>query len=698
MKPLRNLLFFLILALTLAISACGGGGGGGGGGSSGGGDEGGGGDEEVVPEKPELSDLELWPEGDTIYALNGNSLGLELTAYAKEGGVEWKFLEEGEDGSTLTASGAYALFRPDVTDTTERNYTIRVTSIATGESRETVVNVIPGPNVENGELRVSSQNRTYRLGDTMDSYLASDSSTVPHISADVTWSVSPAEGATLVERAGSAMDRNRVADFTATESGLYTITATLPAVGNSPAKTATAYVTVTPEVPIKISVKDGKRTFLAGKDEEICGVEVNSGRFTSSFAGDYETVAPPISGRKVEGNCFLFHPNPGSEGKYTVTFRSSVDTSQSVEVPITVLPEVLVTIDPPLADINVGDSVDLTAEVSGGDGSRGVAWHLASSGTAATLTVVNDGAGRSARFSAAEEGIYTVLVTSTEDENKSAFARITVGLASTDIVEDLGGGVSLTMKKVEGGTFEMGCDSSTMVGCTTSNTASRNTRHSVTLGSGFYIGESEVTQAQWYAVMGDDKVGDVPRHLRIEGCGKSGGNNGHDNGTSDELPMYCVSWTEAQEFIDRLNTKTGNKFNFRLPTEAEWEYAASGGKESHAFLFAGSNSINAVAWWANNIPAAGTQTQPVKGKYPNELGLYDMTGNVWEWVNDRSAAFTADSVVDPQGPETGSNRTVRGGGSSETSLAWLYVYRRDFYHESDYRNNTLGFRLAFTSP
>lgn len=157
--------------------------------------------------------------------------------------------------------------------------------------------------------------------------------------------------------------------------------------------------------------------------------------------------------------------------------------------------------------------------------------------------------------------------------------------------------------------------------------------HKVTLSS-FYICKYEVTQALWRAVMGSN-----PSDFK-----------------GDNLPVECVSWNDCQTFINRLNSYTGR--NFRLPTEAEWEFAARGGNYSRHYKYSGSNYISDVAWYDDN---SGNRTHPVGTKQANELGLYDMSGNVWEWCNDWYGSYNSYSQTDPTGPSSGSGRVARGG-------------------------------------
>ena len=208
-------------------------------------------------------------------------------------------------------------------------------------------------------------------------------------------------------------------------------------------------------------------------------------------------------------------------------------------------------------------------------------------------------------------------------------------------------GVNFTMKLVETGIFVGDNDSLVLpfaffLGECTFQMGSKDSDayrdekpvHSVTL-SNYYIGETEVTQALWKAVMGSN-----PSYFK-----------------GDNMPVEQVSWNDCQEFIRKLNQKTGK--NFRLPTEAEWEYAARGGKKSKGYKYAGSNTIDNVAWYTQTTNDIGTK--PVKTKSPNELGLYDMSGNVWEWCSNWYGRYSSGSQINPQGSSSGSGRVLRGG-------------------------------------
>jgi formylglycine-generating enzyme required for sulfatase activity len=216
------------------------------------------------------------------------------------------------------------------------------------------------------------------------------------------------------------------------------------------------------------------------------------------------------------------------------------------------------------------------------------------------------------------------------------------------------------MVYIEGGTFTMGCTAEQGSDCYDNEKPA----HSVTLSS-FYIGKYEVTQAQWKAVMGNN-----PSYFK-----------------GDNLPVEQVSWDDAQAFIRKLNQKTGK--DYRLPTEAEWEYAARGGKQSHGYKYCGGNTPDNVAWYCDN---SDSKTRPVGTKQANELGIYDMSGNVWEWCSDWYAAYSSNAQTNPQGAASGSNR-VHCGGSWYAYAGRCRVSSRGL-HAPGYRSDGLGFRLA----
>lgn len=202
-------------------------------------------------------------------------------------------------------------------------------------------------------------------------------------------------------------------------------------------------------------------------------------------------------------------------------------------------------------------------------------------------------------------------------------------------------GVKFKMIRVEGGTFYMGSAEGEIYEYGYDLFDSSNPIHSVTLSS-FYIGETEVTQQLWQAVTGLTPTRD-------------GGQWDNTMGLGSNRPAYRISWDDCQEFITKLNMLTGR--TFRMPTDAEWEYAARGGLKSNRYKYAGGNVLEEVAWcWYNS-----ESTHDVTTKAPNELGLYDMAGNVREWCSDWYSYLPSNSAVNPQGPSTGTKRVCRGG-------------------------------------
>ncbi len=215
----------------------------------------------------------------------------------------------------------------------------------------------------------------------------------------------------------------------------------------------------------------------------------------------------------------------------------------------------------------------------------------------------------------------------------------------------------IQMVFVKGGTFQMGSNIED----------DEKPIHSVTV-SDFYIGKYEVTQKLWKEIMGNN-----PSDFK-----------------GDNLPVEKVSWNDIQDFLKKLNKKTGK--NFRLPTEAEWEYAARGGNKSRNYKYSGSNNIDDVAWYDNN---SDNETHTVGSKKSNELGIYDMSGNVWEWCSDwyDGNYYSKSPKENPTGPTAGSYRVLRGGSWFSSAKSCRPANRN--YNTPDNSNASIGFRFAF---
>jgi formylglycine-generating enzyme len=219
----------------------------------------------------------------------------------------------------------------------------------------------------------------------------------------------------------------------------------------------------------------------------------------------------------------------------------------------------------------------------------------------------------------------------------------------------------LNLVEIEGGTFAMGCAGIDGMECP----GKERPVHSVTLSS-FYMMKTEVTQALWREVMGNNPS-------KFVGC--------------DDCPVESVSWNEIEAFILSLNKLTGK--TFRLPTEAEWEYACRGGNQSKGYYFGGDNKVTNVAWSAET---SGEKSQPVAKLAPNELGLFDMSGNVWEWCNDWYFGYKAGAQIDPKGSDTGLYKVVRGGSWSSNFYDCRISFRSAETPETS--SESIGFRLV----
>ena len=308
-----------------------------------------------------------------------------------------------------------------------------------------------------------------------------------------------------------------------------------------------------------------------------------------------------------------------------------------------------------------GDNLhgEVHAMVLGGDGAFGVA------PTAVSLDAAQRGAELTVAYAPLSAGTHTARLLLTSDGAPNVTVTLTgtatqPGGATTKTYTV--GGVSFKMVAVAGGTFTMGATAEQGDDAYSGEYPT----HQVTLSS-YAIGETEVTQELWQAVMGSN-----PSWFK--------GNL--------QRPVECVSWNGCQEFITKLNQLTGE--TFRLPTEAEWEYAARGGNRSKGYKYAGSNTIGDVAWYWDN---SSSTTQTVATKSPNELGLYDMSGNVREWCQDWYGSYSSGAQTNPTGPTSGSDRVDRGGSWSNDARNCRVSIRFNDTPSSSY--DDLGLRLAF---
>ena len=276
--------------------------------------------------------------------------------------------------------------------------------------------------------------------------------------------------------------------------------------------------------------------------------------------------------------------------------------------------------------------------------------------------------------------------------NDEEFSSIDISLMDPDIFPEL---EKDEMIAVEGGTFTMGATSEQGTSDSFNN---EYPTHQVTV-SDFYIGKYEVTQQLWeYVMKYSGTAADGSRMSAYASDVWLGTNPSSSYGVGNYYPAYYVSWEDIVNiFIPRLNKITGK--TFRLPTEAEWEYAARGGNKSRGYKYSGSNTIGDVAWYGDNAYGVGSSssnygTHPVGTKAPNELGLYDMSGNVWEWCSDWYGSYSSIAQTDPTGAGSGSDRVCRGGSWVSSAIVCRVSHRGN--NHPDFRNSYLGFRLVCT--
>ena len=422
-------------------------------------------------------------------------------------------------------------------------------------------------------------------------------------------------------------------------TGVFTGTATIAATSEGISGTAT--VTVTPEPVASVEVNPLSATVEVGTTLQLtatakdAGGNVLSGR-AINWSSTNSAVATVSSSGLVMG-VFV------GEARITAT---SEGVSGTATVTVTPEPVASVEVSPVGTTVEVGATIQLTAttRAAGGDVLSGRTIDWSSSNSTATVS-------SSGLVTGVFAGEATITATS---EGVSGTATVTVKL-----VED--GQFVL----IPGGSFEMG---------STNGGSDERPVHTVNITKPFYIQKTEVTQEQWRDVMGSNPT-------NFPGCG-------------DNCPVDGVGWDDIQEFLSLLNTAEPGK-NYRLPTEAEWEYAARAGTTGD---YGGNGVLDDMGWYGGNGGGgnAGDGTHPVAQKQPNAWGLYDMHGNLWEWVQDWYSAtyYVLSPLNDPTGPVTGSPKVLRGGGWSIGRGAARSASRNQSVPNGASRNH--GFRLART--
>jgi formylglycine-generating enzyme required for sulfatase activity len=419
---------------------------------------------------------------------------------------------------------------------------------------------------------------------------------------------------------------------------------------------------------VRISISPSGKSVESGQVVEIT---VNARNTAIKWP---ETGTVPGS-YAVSGNRARYTP-PLTKGTYKFTVAAEADASKTVTATITVYyADPVVTIKPNDAEIKVSKTVQLSATYTT---PRGTPKNQKLSWSAGNCGSLEPDEGDTVVFSGATVGSCSVSASLRNSDNQRVSGSVNVKVTETtldNIMDD--------MVEVRGGTFTMGCTAADGKSCPERAVS----EHPVTLNT-FYIGKYEVTQYIWKQIMGT--------------YGNTSGNAG------DNFPVENVSWNDivgtdgdsetvngityySNGFIYRLNDRTGKKY--RLPTEAEWEYAARGGNQSKGYLYSGSNTLDDVGWYEDNSYKDNNindkKTHPVGLKQANELGLYDMSGNVAEWV-------IRDSQSVPSGTPLGFPRRVRGGSSNHDEEA-ATVFTSGGCSTGCDPNYFLGFRLAATS-
>ena len=439
----------------------------------------------------------------------------------------------------------------------------------------------------------------------------------------------------------------------------------------------TGCLETTREIPITMTVSATALHFPFSGEKQKITIDSNTNAWELTCDASWVTFSPSAGARKGIVTVSASSNSTSENLSATITITGTgIPTPLTIPVSIGAAPMLIVT--PSTLSFITTDTPKLLNVASNTN------WTVSNS--AAWLNV--------SPMSGINDGTLTVTATSnTSVEQRAAIVSvINPDLPQPQTVNVTQSGINIEMVQVLGGTFTMGCTSEQVNDCEYDESPA----HSVTLNT-FYIGKFEVTQGEWKAVMG----------TTIRQQRDLANPDWTLYGEGDNYPMYYVSWNDivgtsgastvingityyANGFIYKLNQMTG--IQYRLPTEAEWEFAARG-RNSGGFKYSGSNTVGNVAWY---FVYSGS-THPVGTKAANELGIYDMSGNVWEWCSDWFSGnyYSSSPQNNPTGPSTGSGRVGRGGSWGNPARDARVSFRIDY--APDYRDGILGFRLACSS-
>ncbi|MBF0627379.1 MAG: SUMF1/EgtB/PvdO family nonheme iron enzyme [Magnetococcales bacterium] len=376
----------------------------------------------------------------------------------------------------------------------------------------------------------------------------------------------------------------------------------------------------------------------------VTGTQAVSDTLTATDAdGDaltYRIITNGTKGRVTLTNAstgaFTYTPNSGATGSDSFTFKANDGKTDSNLATITVT-LVAVTNARPVASagtltVSQGIAGTGTLQATDADAGDALIYRIVSNGTKGTATITNASTGEyryTPNSGATGSDTFTFKANDGTVDSTAATITVMINALASEVTNSLG----MTFKRIPSGTFTMGSPSGE------TNHESDEVQHQVTISRAFYMQTTEITQGQWRAVMGSN-----PSYF--SSCG-------------DTCPVEQVSWNDLQDFISQLNSRGEGRY--RLPTEAEWEYAARSGTTT-AYSFGNSSSnLSDYAWWGcNNGGNSECKTHPVAQKLPNLWGLYDMHGNVWEWISDRYESYTSSAVTDPH-VYSGPRGVFRGG-------------------------------------